>query len=182
MEGKGMEGNGIDENGREGKGRERMGREAGVMVCRYCRKQAPCTSYPVIIGSIRLLITCYHFRCHPGEEKSALHWLDNELSYLFTLPLLRHTLFLKSKQFAQLSELIMWSEFPCPANQHPKNTIKKKSPHTSWISQYVCPPIVWKSCYFDCRINKPFAFSPCTICVSCSVLCILMSTHAGFFV
>ena len=41
--------------------------------------------------------------------------------------------------------LVTWAEFACPANQHPKNTIKKKKAHiplrTSWI--FACH--VWQS-------------------------------------
>ena len=39
----------------------------------------------------------------------------------------------------------------------------------SWISQ-TCPPclIITQSCYYDYRINKPFACSRCVICASCA--------------
>ena len=65
------------------------------------------------------------------------------------------------------------SEFVCPANQHPKYTIKKEKAHkplrTSCISPKCLPClIIIQSCYFD-RINKPFACSRYVICVSCSV-------------
>ena len=64
--------------------------------------------------------------------------------------------------------------FLCPANQHPKSTIKKKAHKplcTSWISQKMCQQclIIMQSCHCDNRINKPFACSRCVICVSCSV-------------
>ena len=72
------------------------------------------------------------------------------------------------------------SEFARPANQHPENTIKKKTHkplRTSWISRKMCPPrlIIIQSCYFDYRIDKPFTCSRCVICVSCSVH--LISTY-----
>ena len=60
-----------------------------------------------------------------------------------------------------------WSEFACPANQHPKTTIKNKKPI------YLCAPrefppkmcllcyiqssVIVQSCYFHYGINKPFA-------------------------
>ena len=69
----------------------------------------------------------------------------------------------------------MWLERARPANQHPKNTIKKKKNTmlcTSWISQKMCDT---RTCYFDYRINKPSAHSRCMICSSCSVL--LISTY-----
>ena len=70
--------------------------------------------------------------------------------------------------------LIMWSDFACPANQHPKSTIKKKSPETfAHLENFskMCLPclIIIRSCYFDYRLNKPFTYSRCVICVSCSV-------------
>ena len=71
-------------------------------------------------------------------------------------------------------------QFVCPANQHPKSTIKKKAhkpSRTSLISQNMYLPclIIIQSCYFDYRINKPFTCSRCMICVSCSVH--LISTY-----
>ena len=59
----------------------------------------------------------------------------------------------------------MWSEFACPANQHPQSTIKKKSPQT-FAHLVHFSKNVWfmQSCYFDYRINKPFAyFSQCSL-------------------
>ena len=67
-----------------------------------------------------------------------------------------------------------WSEFACPANQHPESTVKKKAHNplrTPLISPKTCLPclIIIRSCYFDYRINKPFICSRWVICVSCSV-------------
>ena len=48
-----------------------------------------------------------------------------------------------------------WSLIACPANQHPKSTIKNKKTHeplrTSWISQTICWPClkIIKFSYFD---------------------------------
>ena len=42
---------------------------------------------------------------------------------------------------------------------------------TSWILKQMCQPclVIIQSCYFDYRINKPFAYSRRVICVSCSL-------------
>ena len=57
----------------------------------------------------------------------------------------------------------------CPANQHPKSTIKKKDPHAfahlvNFSPPQICPPclIIIQSCYCDYRTNKPFTWSRCT--------------------
>ena len=52
---------------------------------------------------------------------------------------------------------------------------------TSWISHKMCLPclIIIQSCYCDCRIYKPFAYSCCVICISCSVH--LISDHRLFY-
>ena len=70
--------------------------------------------------------------------------------------------------------LSMWLEFASPDNQHPKSASRKKAHkplHTSWISQKMCLSclIIMQSCYFNYRINKPFTYSRCLICVLCSV-------------
>ena len=65
-----------------------------------------------------------------------------------------------------------WSEFPCSANQHTKNTIKKKSPYTfahlanfpQNVSAMSGKQIV-QSCYCDYRINKMSVCSRCLICI-----------------
>ena len=69
----------------------------------------------------------------------------------------------------------VWLERASPANQHPKNTIKKKKHMmlcTSWISRKMCDT---RTCLFDYRINKPSAHSRCMICSSCSVVHALFS-------
>ena len=53
--------------------------------------------------------------------------------------------------------IFVLSEFACQANQHPIHT-----------NLCACL-IIMQSCYFDCRINKPFTCSRWVICVSCSV-------------
>ena len=68
----------------------------------------------------------------------------------------------------------MWLEFARPANQHPKRTIKKKGPQTfahlvGFLKKCLPCLIITQSCYFDYRINKPFACFRCVICISCSV-------------
>ena len=77
----------------------------------------------------------------------------------------------------------------CPANQHPKSTIKKIIPqafaHLVNFSKKMCLPclLIEQSYYFDYRINKPFVCSRCVICVSCSVR--VISTYyarKGFFI
>ena len=68
----------------------------------------------------------------------------------------------------------LWLEFARPANQHPKRTIKKKGPQTfahlvGFLKKCLPCLIITQSCYFDYRINKPFACFRCVICISCSV-------------
>ena len=61
-----------------------------------------------------------------------------------------------------------WLEFVCPANQQPKSTIKKKptclcAPR-ELLERCLSCLIIIQYCYFDYRINKPFACSRCLIC------------------
>ena len=62
---------------------------------------------------------------------------------------------------------VTWSEIACPANQHPKSTIKKERKPTNLcttrISQKKRLPclIMIQSRYLDYRINKMFACSLC---------------------
>ena len=81
-----------------------------------------------------------------------------------------------------LSISLLWSHFSLRrrrrsvaakvvTNQRPKSTVKKKvhkALRTSWTYQKMCLIII-QSCYFEYRINKPFACSRCVICVSCSI-------------
>ena len=72
----------------------------------------------------------------------------------------------------------MLLEIACPANQYPTSTVKKISPqifaHLMNSSKNVSAIVIIESCYSDYTINKPFACSPCMICVSWSVHMISM--------
>ena len=68
-----------------------------------------------------------------------------------------------------------WSELACPANQHPKSTIKKKPTNLCAPYEFIkqmCPPclIIIQSCYFDYRILKQ-TFCLFSLLDLCFVLC-----------
>ena len=73
--------------------------------------------------------------------------------------------------------IIICPSLPCdwslPASK--KHNQEEKKAHiplrTSWILKQMCQPclVIIQSCYFDYRINKPFAYSRRVICVSCSL-------------
>ena len=77
----------------------------------------PC--WPCILPStiIHLLVR-HHLKpsIHPSIHSLAIHSLTH-LIHSFT-------------QSSRMHEFSTWSEFACSANQHPKSTIKKKSPQT----------------------------------------------------
>ena len=88
------------------------------------------------------------------REKECLHYWSNEQVRKQNHVVLPYCLL-----------LAMWPEFACSAKQHPKSTIKKKSPHTFAhlvnFSKEMCLPslIIIKSSYISYRINKPLACS-----------------------
>ena len=105
----------------------------------------------------------------PGTNK------DDDSKFWETTKMFRHN------PCVFLSISLLWSHFSLRrrrsvaskvvTNQRPKSTVKKKAHkplRTSWTYQKMCLIII-QSCYFEYRINKPFACSCCVVCVSCSI-------------
>ena len=82
-----------------------------------------------------------------------------------------------------------WNTFQCDqTNWLPSQSEKKQkalySLHPLWISQNMCLPcwIIIQSCYFDYKINKPYARSHGMICLPCSVHLRCVQRIMGFFI
>ena len=114
------------------------------------------------------------------NETTAVHFVSCFVCYC-QLPVMLLTYCLLTVSLIWTCSPSLWSELARPANQRPKGAIKKKSPqtfaHLENFTQKMCPPclIIIRSCCFDYKMNKPFDWSLCVICVSCSVH--LISTY-----
>ena len=78
---------------------------------------------------------------------------------------------LKDKLFTSLENNHVIGVCLLSQSEPEKHNKGKKGPHTFAHLKQMCRPclIIIQSCYFDCRINKPFAYSRCLVCISCSV-------------
>ena len=95
---------------------------------------------------------------------------------------------LKDKLFTSLENNHVIGVCLLSQSEPEKHNKGKKGPHTFAHLKQMCRPclIIIQSCYFDCRINKPFAYSRCLVCISCSVHVISLATcakdHVLFFI